>query len=270
MGSNHPQLSAAGVPSRRSRRQAEQVNRRSEGPKHGRVLARGGVLMALGGITLVLPLTHNVAPGDGTFVAGSTSVNAAAYPSTVQVLAAAPAPTTPPLALVGGDAVVTRAEIAASRSLDRSALPGCDPGVRAAGTNGALQTSDLCTLWDGQIQLRADAAAAMAEMDVAYKARFGADLCISDGYRTLASQKRLKSERGGYAAVPGRSNHGWGLAVDFCSMETSGAPWAWLNENGALYGWENPDWAKKGGSGPHEPWHWEYTRGVQESDSGDS
>jgi len=27
---------------------------------------------------------------------------------------------------------------------------------------------------------------------------------------------------------------------------------------------DNPAWARPGGSGPHEKWHWEYTKGVME------
>lgn len=270
MGSHSPETAATSLPSRRSRRQAEQATRASSGPVRGRSLARGGVLMALGGITLGLPLTHHVAPGDGTYVGGRSDagVSAAAYPSTLQVIMASQhVSDTPPLALVGGDQVVTRAEIAASRSQERSALPGCNPNVEPTGANGQLDTSELCMLWDGVHELRADAAVAISEMDIAFKARFGADLCLTDGYRTLASQRTLKYEKGGLAAVPGTSNHGWGLAVDLCSVETSGAQWQWLNENGAVYGWANPDWAKRGGSGPHEPWHWEYTKGVQEVDA---
>ena len=69
--------------------------------------------------------------------------------------------------------------------------------------------------------------------------------------------------RGGLAATPGTSNHGLGLAVDFCSRETSGARWAWLKENGPLYGFQNPSCAQYGGGGPHEPWHWEFVKGVE-------
>jgi hypothetical protein len=29
-----------------------------------------------------------------------------------------------------------------------------------------------------------------------------------------------------------------------------------------VFGWENPAWARPGGSGPYERWHWEYTKGV--------
>ena len=237
MGSHSPETAATSLPSRRSRRQAEKATRATSGPVRGRVLARGGVLMALGGITLGLPLTHHVAPGDGTYVGGRSDAgaSAAAYPSTLQVIMASQhVSDTPPLALVGGDQVVTRAEIAASRSQERSALPGCNPNVEPTGANGQLDTSELCTLWDGVHQLRADAAVAISEMDIAFKARFGADLCLTDGYRTLASQRTLKYEKGGLAAVPGTSNHGWGLAVDLCSVETSGAQWQWLNENGAV------------------------------------
>ena len=46
--------------------------------------------------------------------------------------------------------------------------------------------------------------------------------------------------------------------------DTRGEVFSWIQENGAVYGWENPAWALRSGSGPFEPWHWEYTRGVQE------
>ena len=61
------------------------------------------------------------------------------------------------------------------------------------------------------------------------------------------------------AAVPGTSNHGWGVAVDFaCGAEQFGsAGYRWLKANGPKYGWTHPSWAEPGGSRP-EPWHWEY------------
>ena len=55
------------------------------------------------------------------------------------------------------------------------------------------------------------------------------------------------------------------VAIDLCPTDTRGGPWDWLVENGGVYGWENPAWAQSGGSGPFEPWHWEFTRGVMES-----
>ncbi|WP_448629895.1 hypothetical protein [Cellulomonas soli] len=90
-----------------------------------------------------------------------------------------------------------------SRAELREALPGCDGSVKAAGANGQLAVDDLCTLWDGQTKMRADAAVSLAEMNEAYVARFGADMCLSSGYRTLAEQRAVKAAKGALAAPPG-------------------------------------------------------------------
>lgn len=57
------------------------------------------------------------------------------------------------------------------------------------------------------------------------------------------------------AAVPGSSNHGWGLAVDFSIRTRVGkevplntAALKWLAENGAAFGWWNTTHS--------ENWHW--------------
>jgi hypothetical protein len=148
--------------------------------------------------------------------------------------------------------IVTRA----SRDGERSVLPGCSgvrPEINAA--NGQLPSSVLCTLWDAKNRLRADAAVAIAKLNVAYRQRFGKNLCITDTYRTLASQYRVKALKGGLAAAPGTSNHGWGVAIDFCGgIESSGsATHQWMKANAPAYGWHNPNWAIG-----WEPWHWEY------------
>lgn len=269
MGLERVEAAAAGTQTRRARRQAELAGQSSAAQDRVRTaaahprrwFARLAVLSALAGITVVLPLTNNVLPGNGTFVAGASAA-AVDLPATVSVLTGVAVRTVPPPAIAASTATATRAEIAASRSEVRQPLPGCDGSARPPGANGQLETKDLCTLWDGKSQLRGDAASSLAELDLAFRARFGHDLCLTASYRTLAEQRILKATKGGLAAVPGRSNHGWGLAVDFCSNETSGPGWTWLKENGAIYGWANPAWALSGGSGPHEPWHWEYTRGV--------
>jgi len=229
------------------------------------VLGRAGVLCALVGVTVVVPVTQGVA--DGEIVMGAATTSAAAdanLPSTVAALTALPLTDLPPTPLMSTDSSSRlRALADVSRDAERSALPGCDGSVRAAGENGLLATKDLCTLWDGRTQMRADAAVALAELNEAHVARFGTDLCLSSGYRTLAQQKAVKAQKGGLAATPGKSNHGWGLAMDFCSIQTSGARWTWMNDNGPTFGWEQPSWAVRGGSGPYEPWHWEYTKGVK-------
>jgi LAS superfamily LD-carboxypeptidase LdcB len=154
------------------------------------------------------------------------------------------------------DLLVTRP----SRGQERPVLPGCFgefPMIKAP--NGELPNSMLCTLWDGKHQLRADAAVALAKLNVAYTQQFGHALCISDAYRTLTSQFTVKRQRGYMAATPGRSVHGVGRAVDLCdAMQSSTPTYQWLAGNAQAYGFSNPDWALAGGSGPLEPWHWEF------------
>ncbi len=237
------------------------VRRRSGRPT--RTAARLSVLGVLAGITVVVPVSQGVVAGPAAF--GSDALADSTLPSTVTALAGAPLSALPPSSLVSADgALQARGVAAASRTEERSLLPGCDGSTRPSGQNGLLKVSDLCTLWDNHTQLRADAAVSLAEFNQAFAARFGRDLCLSSGYRTLAAQRAVKAQKGGLAAVPGKSNHGWGLAVDLCQDQTSGAKWTWINENGPTYGWANPAWAKPGGSGPHERWHWEFTKGVQQ------
>ena len=166
---------------------------------------------------------------------------------------------TPALLAAPRTVVVSRA----SRAGERAVLPGCDgiPQVTDA-ANGQLPSSSLCTLWTAKHRLRADAAVALAKLNIAYKQHFGKNICLTDSYRTLASQVRLRSVKPGLAAVPGTSEHGWGLAVDLCDGVERGSGnvrYQWLRDNAPAYGWENPDWALPGGSGPQEAWHWEFT-----------
>ncbi|HWJ85037.1 MAG TPA: D-alanyl-D-alanine carboxypeptidase family protein [Cellulomonas sp.] len=229
----------------------------------GRALTRVGVLTTLAAVTVVIPVSQGATAG--TAVISGEPLTSATLPNTVSALTAAPASMLPPASLVPTDGAVAARALASAASRDetRSLLPGCDPAARAAGSNGLLAEKDLCTLWDGHTRLRADAASSLAEFNAAYVARFGADMCLASGYRTLAEQRSVKARKGGLAAAPGKSNHGWGLAVDFCSELTSGERWTWINQNAPMFGWENPAWAKPGGSGPYEKWHWEYTKGVK-------
>jgi hypothetical protein len=138
-------------------------------------------------------------------------------------------------------------------------LAGCSAVVPTqAPPNGQLGDDQLCSIGDGQ-QLRADAAATFVAMDTAYTAAFGSSVCITDSYRSYGSQQSVYWRKPGLAAVPGTSNHGWGVAVDvFCGIDDySSAEHAWLTEHGDEYGWINPEWAQAGGSRP-EPWHWEF------------
>jgi LAS superfamily LD-carboxypeptidase LdcB len=128
-------------------------------------------------------------------------------------------------------------------------------------TNGNIPIEVLCPVaFAPQHHLRCDAADALARMNVAYREAFGTDLSITDSYRSLAAQVVTKAAKGGLAAVPGTSNHGWGLAIDLGGGANSYASpqYAWFKANAALFGWHHPTYMDEGGRGPHEPWHWEF------------
>jgi hypothetical protein len=126
--------------------------------------------------------------------------------------------------------------------------------------NGQLPSSALCPVWraDGE-RLAPGAAASFSALSQAYAAQTGTPLCITDSYRSLSEQIAVKATRGSWAAAPGTSQHGLGLAVDLCGgVEDFGsAVHQWMRQNAPLYGWYHPSWASAGGSMP-EPWHWEY------------
>ena len=134
-------------------------------------------------------------------------------------------------------------------------------GARAWGgyPNGLIPPSALCALGDAGHSLRCDAAAAYRAMSAAYASAFGRPICITDSYRGYADQVRLYGQKPALAAVPGTSNHGWGLAVDLCGgIESFGtAQYAWMTANAGRFGFLHPAWADPG-RGREEPWHWEY------------
>ncbi len=146
---------------------------------------------------------------------------------------------------------------AASRAIEKTVLPGCS-GEAPSGTpsNGELPEEWLCSVGVGDHKLRSDAAVAFAEMNAAFKKETGKDIGITDSYRSLEGQISVAARKPGFAARPGTSNHGWGLALD---LDTSN--YAWLEANAGKYGWENPDWAK---ANSYELWHWEYVPGRKD------
>jgi cell wall-associated NlpC family hydrolase len=133
-------------------------------------------------------------------------------------------------------------------------------GARAWGgyPNGLIPPSAMCPLGAAGHSLRCDAAAAYRAMSAAFAAAFGTPICITDSYRTYAGQVKLYGEKPALAAVPGTSNHGWGLAVDLCGgIERFGtAQYSWMTANAGRFGFLHPTWADPG-RGREEPWHWE-------------
>lgn len=124
--------------------------------------------------------------------------------------------------------------------------------------NGFLPAGALCPLSTAGQQLAYRAAPSFEALSSAYAAAFGSPLCVSDSYRDYAGQVDVFQRKPALAATPGRSQHGWGLAVDLCGgVERFGTPQhRWMQENAGRFGFVHPGWAQPGGSRP-EPWHWE-------------
>ena len=156
------------------------------------------------------------------------------------------------------------AAIRRAQALAAARMPsaGCNGSSVAGYPNGQLPVSALCGLWGAPGEmLQAAAAASFNRMSQAFNTAFGEPLCVEASYRTYQRQVELYSSMpAGYAAVPGTSNHGWGLAVDLCGgIQVDNSPeHLWLLDHAAEFNWFHPAWAMPGGGGPHEPWHWEY------------
>lgn len=96
-------------------------------------------------------------------------------------------------------------------------------------------------------------------------------LKFTDGYRSYDRQVACKQKYGDGAATPGKSNHGWGVAVDmYWGIPTSFRKnktdrpsaykhpnYKWFFENAPKFGWFNPK-GLRDDSGLDEWWHWEY------------
>lgn len=139
---------------------------------------------------------------------------------------------------------------AAPATVSRDASSRASSVGRAVGApNGQIPGDALCSLsWDPASLLRCDAADALE----AAAANGMPTVGMTDAYRSYASQVAVKASRGSFAATPGTSNHGYGVAIDVPEPARS-----WLHRNGAAYGWVNPGWAK---TSKFEPWHFEFVR----------
>ncbi|EGO63787.1 M15 family metallopeptidase, partial [Acetonema longum] len=74
----------------------------------------------------------------------------------------------------------------------------------------------------------------------------------AEGYRDLATQIKYDSDKGGdrdLVAEPGRSNHGWGNAIDFW-IDNGSREHQWLKNNAYRFGFK-PYW--------REHWHWDFS-----------
>lgn len=73
--------------------------------------------------------------------------------------------------------------------------------------------------------------------------------------------KRARVCSGPPTAQAGRSNHGWGRAVDFTdgsgTLTCYDNEYYWMKQHAHHFGWVHPGWAACGGPNA-EPWHWEF------------
>lgn len=105
-----------------------------------------------------------------------------------------------------------------------------------------------------------------AQQDRAYNARcpvetvpvFSSD---ASGGRVQVGTRKARVCTGPPTAQAGRSNHGWGRAIDFRDSRGSLTCWdsefLWLQQNAYRFGWVHPRWAHCG-QDTTEAWHWEF------------
>lgn len=149
-----------------------------------------------------------------------------------------------------GSAGTPAATAAAATSTARNA-EGVPVALAGYG-NGKIPAEALHEVGGTGHRLWAPAADALDAL-IADAARDGVTVGITDSYRSyeaqvdVAARKGLYSQ-GGLAAVPGTSDHGWGMAVD---LKLDDAAQSWMRANGGRYGFAEDT--------PREPWHWAYT-----------
>jgi hypothetical protein len=136
------------------------------------------------------------------------------------------------------------------------------PTADGDGTNGNIPASAMAPLsWSADSQghrywLVTGAAAALEQLNVAFRAQFGHDLDIDLAYRDLATQQEMYDALGPkIAARPGTSNHGLGKAIDVpewpCEYGLDTPERDWLVAHGPQYGWV---------ASTSEYWHYDFTR----------
>ncbi len=195
--------------------------------------------------------------------AAATAATAAKKPS-----AASPQPTTgPSVADLAAAAAAAKAKaVAGGVPVWVTSVPTAD----GDGSNGHMPMSSMCLIGWGTDQiaspqyLRCDAAAALARLNDAFRARFGEPLSMDLTYRSYDEQVRIAAYYGDIAAKPGTSSHGLGTALDV--QEWPGVygfgteRYAWLVNNAPTYDWFAPSRVRETGAYP-EYWHYEYGPG---------
>jgi len=125
------------------------------------------------------------------------------------------------------------------------------PTDLAAYGNGKVPASALEQVGATGHKLWAPAAESLTKL-IADAKKDGVTIGITDSYRSYAEQVDIAQRkglysRGGLAAQPGTSEHGWGLAAD---LDLNGKALSWMRANGDKYGFDE--------NVPRENWHWAY------------
>lgn len=128
-----------------------------------------------------------------------------------------------------------------------------------ATSNGRLDRSELKAIPGGRLASGAAWSWLRLRARIARESGGRVWICPTSSrtaYRTYAEQEYFwnlyRSGRGNLAAVPGSSNHGWGVAVDVPTIEMAQL----INRHGAAYGWQ-----KRWSDAPSEWWHFKYAPG---------
>jgi D-alanyl-D-alanine carboxypeptidase-like protein len=126
--------------------------------------------------------------------------------------------------------------------------------------NGEIPLSALAEIPGGRLD--GEAARAWNDMRAEIIRRGGPGIRPTgpiSSYRDLAGQRAMRALWCGKghcekAATPGRSNHGWGRAVDVATTEMEG----WLLRLGMSFRWSHDEGARVG-----ESWHFTYIGGYK-------
>lgn len=240
---------------RKERRIVETQEIRIRGTHRRRkVLTRAGVLAGFALAMVVYPVFGTISPYADAAESLPGVVKGQSPTTAVALLGGGPQLLSSDLPL---PAIDTNSTVILASDLENviTPLPNCDATATVKGTNGRLSSSSLCALWQSGESLQPEAAVALTAMNEYFRSIFGRNICLDDTYRSLSDQYSTRASRGYLAATPGTSMHGWGLAIDVCKKDLSGAAGKWILANAASFGWVNPTWAK---TSKYEPWHWEF------------
>lgn len=129
--------------------------------------------------------------------------------------------------------------------------------------NGQIPTAAMAPVYSrgGTFWLEPSAQMWWNLLAAEYQRVWGVPLDITDAYRSLAEQQyywdAYQAGWGNVAAKPGKSNHGWAMAVDIYTPafggSTSDPRHQWLQVWAPKYGWT---WTT--GKASMESWHWEF------------